>query len=212
MTKTKALKNFISKFLGYDANGNSVTSVLADATANADGGGKSPIYTEENVIAQNLEIANASCWLETTIDTGEQVFHYHQPIIPLNIEFKSGDSFELVGSRFSAVMPSETGAHNIKWECNGMYYPATARVQDLPWLPVKEGHDTINALSVSFGAMGLVSNYDGLLDSIKGLFYGTNPNNAYLEVIKNAKTLFIGDYIGGNVPFCSERVTIIKTN
>lgn len=44
MTKTKALKNFISKFLDYSAEGNSVTSVLTDATANADvpsGGGAS---------------------------------------------------------------------------------------------------------------------------------------------------------------------------
>ena len=48
MTKTKALKNFISKFLGYEATGNSVTSVLTDTTENAEGGGgggsKSPIF------------------------------------------------------------------------------------------------------------------------------------------------------------------------
>lgn len=39
MTKTKALKNFINKFLGYEATGNSVTSVLTDTTENAEGGG-----------------------------------------------------------------------------------------------------------------------------------------------------------------------------
>lgn len=35
MTKTKALKNFINKFLGYEAEGNSVATVLNDATNNA---------------------------------------------------------------------------------------------------------------------------------------------------------------------------------
>ena len=41
MTKTKALKKFIKKFIGYDAIGNSVTTVLTDATENgeASGGG-----------------------------------------------------------------------------------------------------------------------------------------------------------------------------
>ena len=38
MTKTKALKNFINKFLGYEAEGNSVTSVLVNTTENAEGG------------------------------------------------------------------------------------------------------------------------------------------------------------------------------
>lgn len=39
MTKPKALKDFIKRFLNYDATGNSVISVLNDTTANAEGGG-----------------------------------------------------------------------------------------------------------------------------------------------------------------------------
>lgn len=57
MTKTKALKNFINKFLGYEADGNSVTSVLVNTTENAEGGGGSEIGSYRTGDANGVNLA-----------------------------------------------------------------------------------------------------------------------------------------------------------
>lgn len=88
MTKTKALKNFINKFLGYEAEGNSVTSVLTDTTENAEGG-ESDVYIVKGTIPDQSAVSGYELNTDKTYDEMLEAFSAGKTVV-MQVEIIEG--------------------------------------------------------------------------------------------------------------------------
>ena len=204
MTKTKALKNFISKFMGYDSNGNSVTSVLADATENAQGGGgaNGKFVVPKDAIIYDFDVTNGTQGVKLGDAEGKEFF-----IWPMDVDLVENERYIIVTNDKLLNKNQETSEYKITYDYNVSQMPV-ATSNNLGWLNLVSGK-SVHYISGSSG-IWLLKNEN--IDYDANNFYpnSTLIGTRIMDSLKNAKSwlIWLGTSYSQNC--VSKKVTIFK--